>query len=70
MLTVCQVSGGEELAVNEVVECEVQLPPGTGKLAVLDQVGRQSRVEEIEALSELCEHAPCWRGRRPGGPGR
>ena len=43
------LSGGEELAVNEVVECEVELPPGAGEWAAFAEIVRHEWIEKSEA---------------------
>ena len=62
--------GCAELAIDEVVECEVQLSPGTGEWAALGDVVRHQGVQECEAggedaamgLGEQHGSAPAERG--------
>jgi hypothetical protein len=44
--------GREELAVDELVEGEVQSPPGGGERAVLGDIGGNDGIEERETRSQ------------------
>jgi hypothetical protein len=56
--------GGAQLAVDELVKGVVELSPCAGKIASLDKVGWQRRVEESQPRSE---HASVRLGEENGG---